>query len=204
MSVKSATLPPLGFGYGDLEPVLSESLLKTHHSKHHNTYVVNYNKAVEDLNKALTSNDTAGSIKHSRAVIFNGGGHYNHSFYWDTLSPISKNGGKFPNEDSELSKMVKRDFNSYDNLISEMTTRGLGVQGSGWVWLAKDLKTSKLVILETMNQDILNESLYKPLLNIDVWEHAYYIDYQNLRANYLKEFWRIVDWSKVNANLGSN
>ncbi|CAH0392800.1 unnamed protein product [Bemisia tabaci] len=189
---EKATLPKLPFGYKDLEPVISGEIMELHHSKHHAAYVTNYNVALEKLQEATAKNDANAIVTLGPALKFNGGGHINHSIFWTVLS---KDGGK-PSDD--LLAAINRDFGSLDNLKTQLQTASNGVQGSGWGWLGINSQTKKLQVTTTANQDPLQATTgLIPLFGIDVWEHAYYLQYKNVRPSYTKAILDIVNWSEV-------
>ena len=133
----------------------------------------------------------------TQTIKFNLGGHINHSIYWENLAPIGQGGGEFPDENSPLTKQVVAQFGSYENLIEELTKKTVPIQGSGWGWLAYDNVSKSLRILELPNQEMLAPLGLSPLLTIDVWEHAYYVDYKNVRPDYVKQIWKVVNWKDV-------
>ena len=182
-----------------LEPVISKELMEYHYGKHHATYVANLNGLYEKAASALASADHQAMIDISQAIKFNGGGHLNHEFFWDSLSPIGEDGGKLPAESSDFHKAVCEAFGSFDDMIAHFSANTGAVQGSGWGWLAYNKTSKNLEFRTTFNQDRLVDqgAHLVPLLTIDIWEHAYYIDYQNVRPNYMKEIWKIVNWKKV-------
>ena len=190
------TLPALPYAHEALEPHIDTATMQIHHGKHHQAYVDNLNKAIagtEHENKSIEELvAAAGSI--SPAVRNNGGGHWNHSFFWESLSPESGN-----QLSGELASAINETFGSLDALKEKMNTAGTTRFGSGWAWLI--LKDGKLDVTSTPNQDNplmdVAESKGTPLFGIDVWEHAYYLKYQNKRPDYLKAIWNVVNWSKV-------
>jgi len=192
-----AKLPDLPYDFGDLQPVISADIMKIHHQGHHKAYVTNYNKAVEDFLDAQSKGDVSKVASLQGAIRFNGGGHINHSIFWTNLAPPKNGGGHLPDNKSKLSEQVHRDFGSFENLIAEFSKKSAGVQGSGWGWLGWNKTTKNLVIQEMANQDPLVLTGLVPLLGIDVWEHAYYLQYRNVRADYLKEIWKVVNWKNV-------
>ncbi len=140
----------------------------------------------------------------SQAIKFNGGGHHNHEFFWESLAPVGKGqGGDLPSTDSDLYKKVVSTWGSFDNFINLYSTQTAAIQGSGWGWLVYNKATKGLEYITTANQDRASERgpNYVPLLTIDIWEHAYYLDYFNVRPNFLKEIWKVVNWSKVSQRL---
>ncbi|XP_050444477.1 superoxide dismutase [Mn], mitochondrial [Adelges cooleyi] len=187
-----ATLPPLKFEYKDLEPTISREIMEIHHQKHHNTYVVNYNNTVEKLEAATSKGDIATIINLSPALKFNGGGHINHSIFWETLSPCSTK----PSGDFE--KAIVQSFGSFDEFKKQLSTASVAVQGSGWGWLGYNSTTKQLVVTSCPNQDPLlpTTGLY-PVFGIDVWEHAYYLQYKNVRADYVNAIFDVVNWEAV-------
>uniref|UniRef100_A0A7M5WSQ1 Superoxide dismutase n=2 Tax=Clytia hemisphaerica TaxID=252671 RepID=A0A7M5WSQ1_9CNID len=187
------TLPALDYEYSSLQPIISEEIMTLHHSKHHQTYVNNLNAAEEQLQDALSQGDLPKVIGLQPALRFNGGGHINHTIFWTNLSP---NGGGEPKGD--LLAAIVRDFGSFANMKEQLTNATVAVQGSGWGWLGYDKKTSMLTIDAMANQDPLQSTTGRiPLLGIDVWEHAYYLQYKNVRPDYVKAIFDIVNWSNV-------
>ena len=191
------TLPALPYSHDALEPPIDTTTMQIHHGKHHQAYVDNLNKAIAGTpneNKSLEELvAAAGSI--SPAVRNNGGGHWNHSFFWEILAP---NAGGAPS--GKIGDAISSTFGSFDALKEKFNAAGLTRFGSGWAWLiAKD---GKLEISSTPNQDnpLMDVAEVKgtPLLGVDVWEHAYYLKYQNRRAEYLTAFWNVINWKKVN------
>jgi len=191
------TLPPLGYGFDALEPHIDAPTMELHHDKHHAAYVANLNKAVagkpelaamsiEDLMKNLNKvpQDVLTAVRN------NGGGHYNHSLLWPTLK---KDGGKAPTGD--FAAAIDKKFNNFKSLQDLLTQAGMLVFGSGWGWLV--LADGQLKVEVTSNQDTPLSLGHTPLLGIDVWEHAYYLKYQNRRADYLAAFHNVIDWNVV-------
>jgi Fe-Mn family superoxide dismutase len=192
------TLPALPYAHDALEPHIDTTTMQIHHGKHHQAYVDNLNKAIAGTpheNKSLEELvRNAGSI--SPAVRNNGGGHWNHTFFWESLSP--KGGGK---PSGALASVIDSTFGSFDAFKEKFNNAGMTRFGSGWAWLI--VKDGKLEITSTPNQDnpLMDVAEVKglPLLGVDVWEHAYYLKYQNRRAEYLNAFWNVIDWNKVAA-----
>jgi Fe-Mn family superoxide dismutase len=165
------TLPDLPYDYNALEPVISAEIMQIHHSKHHATYVANLNVAEEKLAEAKAKDDIGGIIALTPALKFNGGGHINHSIFWQNLSP--KGGGE---PSGDLADLIKRDFGSFDNMKSRLSASTVAVQGSGWGWLGYNKTAKRLEITTCGNQDPLEATTgLVPLFGIDVWEHAYYL-----------------------------
>jgi superoxide dismutase, Fe-Mn family len=193
-------LPPLPYAYDALEPHIDEATMKLHHDKHHKTYVDNLNAALEGtewdgkpLEQVLADLELIPEAKRT-AVRNNGGGHANHTLYWETMSP---DGGGEPS--GALAKAINDTFDSLDALKAQMKDAGLKRFGSGWSWLAHD--GTGLVVVSTPNQDTPLMDDHTPLLGIDVWEHAYYLNYQNRRPDYIDAFWNVVNWSRVAEQL---
>jgi superoxide dismutase, Fe-Mn family len=193
-------LPALPYAYDALEPHIDEATMKLHHDKHHKTYVDNLNAALEGtewdgkpLEQVLADLELIPEAKRT-AVRNNGGGHANHTLYWETMSP---DGGGEP--EGALATAITDTFESLDALKAQMKDAGLRRFGSGWSWLAHD--GTGLVVLSTPNQDTPLMDGHTPLLGIDVWEHAYYLNYQNRRPDYLDAFWNVVNWPRVAEQL---
>ena len=190
------TLPALPYPHDALEPHIDTLTMQIHHGKHHQAYVDNLNKAIAGTpneNKSLEELvASAGSI--SPAVRNNGGGHWNHTFFWESL--VGTSGGS---PSGKLSDAISSAFGSIDGLKEKMNNAGMTRFGSGWAWLI--VKDGKLEVSSTPNQDnpLMDVAEVKgtPILGVDVWEHAYYLKYQNKRADYLNAFWNVVNWSKV-------
>src|SRR5712675_2969044 len=199
-------LPKLPYCYDSLEPHIYVRTMEIHHTKHHQTYITNVNNAIKgktDLEKKsvedLISNLSAVPEDIRGVVRNNGGGHANHSFFWKILGP---NAGGAPT--GKLADDIKSTFGSFDAFKEKFEAAGLGRFGSGWAWLV--VNNGKLEIVSTANQDnpIMGKAVSgadgKPVMGCDVWEHAYYLKYQNRRADYLKAFWNVVNWSEVAKN----
>ncbi|MCJ7843419.1 superoxide dismutase SodA [Lederbergia sp. NSJ-179] len=190
-------LPQLPYGYDALEPHIDKETMNIHHTKHHNTYVTNLNKALEgheDLASKSVEDLIAGidSVPESirTAVRNNGGGHANHSLFWTLMSP---DGGGEPT--GSLAEAINSKFGSFDKFKEEFQAAGAGRFGSGWAWLV--VNNGELEITSTPNQDNPLMEGKKPILGLDVWEHAYYLKYQNRRPEYMSAFWNVVNWDAV-------
>lgn len=188
-------LPPLPYEFSALEPVISAEIMELHYTKHHQAYVNNLNKALEMYAEASAKNDLPAMIALQSAIKFNGGGHINHSIFWTNLSPKNKNGGIPPL--GNLSDALNKDFGSLQNFIDQFSIKTVAIQGSGWGWLGYNKAKDHLEIAVCDNQDPLSTKGLIPLLGIDVWEHAYYLQYKNVRAEYVKSIWGIVNWENV-------
>jgi len=194
-STQAYTLPDLPYDYSALEPVISADIMKVHHQKHHQTYVNNLNQALEKLHAAEAKRDVGEMIALQSAIKFNGGGHVNHSIFWTNLAPKNNQGGVAPG--GELAQAIKNEFGSLEDFIKKFSDQTVAIQGSGWGWLGYNKAGSKLQIATQANQDPLSTSGLIPLLGVDVWEHAYYLQYKNARADYVKAIWQIVNWKNV-------
>ena len=197
------SLPSLPYAYDALEPHIDKRTMEIHHTKHHQTYITNVNKALEahadlaakpidDLMKGLAS--VPESVR--TAVRNNGGGHANHTFFWQIMGP---NCGGEPK--GAVAEAIKSAFGSFDNFKQQFTTAATGRFGSGWAWLSVD--KGKLVVESTANQDTPLSEGRTPVLGLDVWEHAYYLNYQNRRPDYITAFWNVVNWPEVEKRFGA-
>ncbi len=187
-------LPELPYKWDALEPVISAKTIEFHYGKHHQTYVNNLNQLI--VGTRFEEADLLTIIKESEGAIFNNAAQvWNHTFYFETFSasPKSKPEGK-------LLEMIEQKFQSFEKFKEQFTQKALTLFGSGWAWLVLDNK-GELDILQTSNAVTPLRDGLKPLLTCDVWEHAYYLDYQNRRADYINEFWKIVDWKIVENRL---
>ena len=191
------TVPALPYGYDALEPHIDKTTMQIHHDKHHQAYVDNLNKAIAGTpNENKTIEElvkNAGTI--SPAVRNNGGGHWNHSFFWESMAPAGSAG----KPEVKLADAINEAFGSFDGFKEKFNNAGLTRFGSGWAWLGS--QDGKLVICSTPNQDNplmdVAECKCTPLLGCDVWEHAYYLHYQNRRPDYITAWWNLVNWSEV-------
>lgn len=193
------TLPSLEYDYDALGKYISKDIMELHHDKHHQTYIDKLNAALDsapDLKEksllSLVSDVDALPDQVRTAVRNNGGGHYNHTLFWQWMSP---DGGGEPN--GELAEAIAAKYGSFQSFVDEFTAKALSVFGSGWAWLQPDME-----IITTPNQDtpMLNGQP-EPLLGLDVWEHAYYLDYKNKRDDYVKAWWNVVNWDFVQSRL---
>lgn len=190
------TLPDLGYDYAALEPAISGAIMELHHSKHHQAYVTGANTALEQLAEARDSGNLANVNKLQKDLAFNLGGHVNHSIFWTNMSA---DGGDKPV--GELAAAIDNFFGSFEKFQAHFTAAALGVQGSGWSVLAWDSIGQQLIVQQFFDQQANFAAGLVPLLMLDVWEHAYYLDYRNVRADYVKAFWTIVDWENVQARF---
>jgi len=186
-----ATLPDLKYDYGALEPAISGQIMELHHSKHHQTYVNSYNQAIEKVEEAQAKGDIAAQIALKPLINFHGGGHINHTLFWENLAPKNQGGGEPPS--GALSTAINDSYGSLDKLKEKFNAALAGIQGSGWAWLVQDTQTGKILIKTYANQDPV-VGQFRPLLGIDAWEHAYYLQYQNRKAEYFGVVWDVVNW----------
>lgn len=197
------TLPPLPYAEDALEPHIDKTTMQIHHDKHHGAYVANLNKALEQapdlqnktIEELLANNLAAVPEAIKTAVRNNGGGHANHSLFWLLLS---KTGGGAPK--GQIESVITSNFGSFDSFKEKFTAAATGRFGSGWAWLVKD-DAGKFEITSTANQDSPLMEGKTPVLGLDVWEHAYYLKYQNRRPEYIAAFWNVVNWDEVNKRL---
>jgi Fe-Mn family superoxide dismutase len=187
--------PDLPYDFSALEPVISGEIMELHYSKHHATYVKKLNEALQKYHDAESKNDLPTMVELQQAIKFNGGGHINHSIFWTNLAPHGRGGGETPHGD--LAAALKKDFGSIEDFIDKFSAKTIDIQGSGWGWLGYCKDKKSLVITTCANQDPLSTQKLIPLLGIDVWEHAYYLQYKNVRAEYVKNIWKVVNWKNV-------
>lgn len=192
------TLPDLPYAYDALEPYIDVETMHLHHDKHHNTYVTNLNAAIEkhpelgskSVEELIADMDSIPEDIRT-AVRNNGGGHANHAFFWEIMAP---NAGGVPT--GEIKEAIEAAFGSFDKLKEEFKAAATGRFGSGWAWLV--LNKGKLEVTSTANQDSPLMEGKTPVLGLDVWEHAYYLNYKNVRPDYIDAFWNVVNWDEVN------
>lgn len=192
------TLPDLPYAYDALEPYIDEETMHLHHDKHHNTYVTNLNSAIEKYPELgektieeLLSDMDAIPTDIKTAVRNNGGGHANHSFFWEIMAP---NAGGEPT--GEIKEAINEAFGDFSSFKEEFKKAAAGRFGSGWAWLV--MENGKLAITSTANQDSPLMEEKTPILGLDVWEHAYYLKYKNVRPDYIAAFWNVINWDEVN------
>ncbi|KIM65806.1 hypothetical protein SCLCIDRAFT_417715 [Scleroderma citrinum Foug A] len=200
------TLPPLPYDYNALEPYISEQIMKLHHTKHHQTYVNALNAAEAAYAKASTPKER---IALQAALRFNGGGHINHSLFWKNLAPSAAeqkgHGGAL--RDGPLKQAIVQAFGSVENMQKQFNTTTAAIQGSGWGWLGYNPTTRTLEIATTPNQDPL--LTHVPIIGVDIWEHAFYLQYLNVKADYLTAIWNVINFQEaeqrfVEASRSSN
>ena len=196
------TLPELTFAYDALEPFMDAKTMEIHHDKHHATYLAKLNTALKKYPEFFKMDivgilsDLTNIPEDVRGAVRNhGGGFYHHNLWWEQLGP--KKGGA---PDGKLAEAIKSKFGSFDAFKKDLSDASIGVFGSGWGWLCKD-SAGELVITTTPNQDSPVSKGLHPILTVDVWEHAYYLKYQNRRPEFVENFWNLVDWEKVSARF---
>lgn len=197
-------LPQLDWAYDSLEPYISGKINEIHHKKHHQTYVNGYNSAIEQLIEAEAQGDVKKAVEIQQNIKFHGGGHTNHVLFWKSLAPNSQNGGKHPGSDTQLGKKIIEQYGSVDNLITITNAKLASIQGSGWAFIVKNKQNGgNLDVVTTYNQDSVTDPLV-PLVAIDAWEHAYYLQYQNVKADYFKAIWNVINWEEASKRFESH
>ena len=199
MDNKFYAMPKLPYGYGDLAPHISEEQLKIHYEKHHQAYVNGANKILEMFDKARkegTDFDVKAVLKE---LSFNIGGHLLHSVFWGSMAPAGKGGGGLPG--GTLAEEIKKEFGGFERFKKEFTQAAMSVEGSGWAALSYCRQTKRLLIMQIEKHNTNVFPMFKILMVIDVFEHAYYLDYKNARASFIDAFWSIVNWDAVNKRL---
>lgn len=184
------TLPDLPYDYSALEPAISPRIMELHHDKHHAAYVAGANLALEKLDAVRASGDFGTVNMLEKNLAFNLGGHINHSIFWKNLSP---DGGDKP--DGELGAAIDDNFGSWDTFRAQFEAVALGIQGSGWAIVAWDVLSQKLVIVQLYDHQANIAPTLVPIAILDMWEHAFYLDYVNVKADYVKAWWTIVNWA---------
>lgn len=190
------TLPDLPYDFSALEPSISGRIMQLHHDKHHQAYVTGANTALDQLAEARDSGNLANVNKMTKDLAFNLAGHVNHSIFWQNMSP---DGGDKPT--GEVASAIDEFFGGFDKFTAHFTAAAMGVQGSGWAAMVYDAVGQRPLVLQFHDQQQDFPAGTVPLLLLDVWEHAYYLDYANVRADYVKAFWNIVNWADVEARL---
>ncbi|KAF2670511.1 manganese and iron superoxide dismutase [Microthyrium microscopicum] len=194
MAATTYTLPKLPYAYNALEPAISAQIMELHHSKHHQTYVTNLNNAAKSLATAQANNDIPTQIQLQPALRFHGGGHINHSLFWQNLAPPSSLDTKI-NAAPKLSEAIKATFGSEKAFKDKFNAALLGIQGSGWGWLVRfDNENGRIGIVTTKDQDPVVGAGEVPLFGVDMWEHAYYLQYLNGKAAYVENIWSVISW----------
>ena len=198
IKTKFYALPELDYGYKDLEPYISEQQLQIHHQKHHQTYVTGANSLLEKIDKARQDGSDLDMKAVLKELSFNVGGHVLHSFFWENLSPASKTSAQ---PSGKLLEILEKEFGSFDRFKKEFSQAANSVEGSGWAALTYCRKTGRPLIMQVEKHNANVYPNFSILMVIDVFEHAYYLDYQNVRAKFVEAFWNIVNWETVSRRL---
>ncbi len=193
------TLPKLPYGYKALVPYISEEQLMLHHQKHHQAYVTGANTLLEKLDKARRDNVDPDMKAILKELSFHIGGYRLHKLFWENLAPAKSGGGGMPK--GELSLAIDSEFGTFDRFKKEFTQAASGVEGSGWAVLTYCRNTGRLIILQLEKHNVNMIPGFRILMALDVWEHAYYLDYKNDRAKFIESFWNIVNWDEVNTRF---
>ncbi|KAF7496408.1 Superoxide dismutase [Mn] [Sarcoptes scabiei] len=194
----SLVLPDLPYDFDALEPFISAEIMRLHYTKHHQSYVDNLNRTLNMIDEANHRKDFATIIKLEPLLRFNGGGHLNHTIFWNTL--ISSRKSVAP--EGKLLSSINQSFGSFDRMKSNLCQMAIGLQGSGWAWLGFCPQTKQLRLRCCPNQDPLELTTgLIPLFGIDVWEHAYYLQYRNARSDYIDAIWNVIDWNGIGKNF---
>ncbi|MEM6749958.1 MAG: superoxide dismutase [Planctomycetota bacterium] len=193
-------LPDLPYAYDALEAAIDETTMRIHHGKHHVGYVRGLNKGLAQMAEARASGDFGAIRALSRNVAFAGGGHALHTLFWQNMAPAGAGGGGEP--EGKLAEAIARDFGSYAAFKAQFVAASTGVMGSGWGMLVQNQMSGRLMVLQGELQHELTQWLATPLLVLDVWEHAYYLRYQNRRSEYVRNFFEVVNWSAVASRMG--
>lgn len=197
-ATKFYALPKLPYGYGDLAPHMSEEQLTIHHSKHHQAYVNAANAILQKLDKARKENTDIDVKSTLKELSWNIGGHLLHSLFWENLAPPSRGGGK---PGGTLGDALEKEFGSFERFRKEFTQAAVSVEGSGWAALSYCRQTHRPIIMQIEKHNTNVYPMFRILMVLDVFEHAYYIDYKNDRAKFVEAFWNIVDWDEINNRI---
>jgi superoxide dismutase, Fe-Mn family len=197
--VKMFTLPKLPYDYNALAPSISEQQLKLHHDKHHQAYVNGANTAFEKMDKAQQENADLEMKPLLKELSFNVGGHMLHSIFWENMAPAGKGGGGQPG--GQVADMINMGFGSFDRFKKQFTMAASSVEGSGWAALVAHQCIARPLIMQVEKHNVNMYAGFQILMVLDVWEHAYYLDYKNERPKFIEAFWNVVNWERVNKNL---
>jgi Fe-Mn family superoxide dismutase len=198
MENKFYVLPELPYKYDALKPYISEDQLRIHHDKHHAAYVNGANTILESLGKSRKDNTDLDFKSTLKSLSFNIGGHVLHSLFWPNLAPVGKGGGK---PDGTISDAIDKEFGNFDRFKKEFSQSAVSVEGSGWATLTFCKQTGRPIIMQIEKHNVNVYPMFRILMVLDVWEHAYYLDYKNDRAKFVDAFWNIVNWDEVNKRL---
>lgn len=191
-------LPQLHYDYKDLQPFISEELLRIHHDKHHQAYVNGANAILEKFDKARREGSDFDVKSALKELSFNIGGHLLHSLFWGNLAPAGKAGGK---PSGTLGSALEKEFGNFERFKKEFAQAAISVEGSGWAALAFCRQTNRPIIMQIEKHNVNVYPMFRILMVLDVWEHAYYLDYKNERAKFVEAFWNIVNWEAINKRL---
>ncbi|OJD36912.1 superoxide dismutase [Diplodia corticola] len=195
MSVQKYSLPPLPYGYDALEPAISRQIMELHHSKHHQTYITNLNAALATYATATAAGDIPTQLGLQQALKFNGGGHINHSLFWENLAPANSSDVKLATAAPKLAERIAETWGAEEKFKEAFAKALLGIQGSGWGWLVKmEGEGGRLAIVTTKDQDPVVGPGEVPIFGVDMWEHAYYLQYLNGKAAYVQNIWSVLNW----------
>ena len=192
------TLPDLPYDYGALAPHIAPEIMELHHSKHHNTYVTALNDTLDKLAAAREKGDFGTIVGLEKTLSFNLGGHINHSIFWKNLSP---DGGGKPT--GELAAAIDDQFGSFDAFQGQFTAAASTIQGSGWAILAREPIANKLLIFQLFDQQANVPVGLTPVVMLDMWEHAFYLQYKNVKPDYIKAWWNVINWTDAEARFGA-
>lgn len=198
-SQKQYVLPELEYGYGELAPFISEELLKLHHDKHHASYVNGANAILQKLDKVKDESGEFDTKATFKELSFHIGGHLLHSLFWKNLAPVSKGGGAIS---GAVAGLIEQEFRSFEQFKKQFSQTAISTEGSGWAALTYCKQTRRPLIMQVEKHNANVYPMFGILLVIDVWEHAYYLDYKNERAKFVEGFWSVVNWQEVNRRLG--
>ena len=200
MEKKPYALPALEFGYKDLEPYITEAQLQLHHQKHHAAYVNGANAILETLDKNRREGIDGDAKALSKALSFNAAGHLLHSLFWENLAPAAKTA---PKPQGLFAKVIDDEFGSFERFKKEFSQTAVSTEGSGWATLVFCRMTNRPLLMQVEKHNTNVIPMFRALLVLDVWEHAYYLDYKNDRAKFVEAFWNIVNWTAVNERLAA-
>jgi len=192
---KSYTLPQLKYDYGELKAFLSEQQLMLHHQKHHQSYVDNSNAILEKLDKARQENIDLDLKAVLKELSFNLSGHILHSIFWEIMAPSSAGGGGEPG--GELAEAIRKEFGSFARFKKEFSQTAISCEGSGWAVLCLDWQTGRPMLIQIEKHNLNLFPAFRLLMVLDVWEHAYYLDYKNERVKFVEAFWQVVNWREI-------
>ncbi|KAM7210929.1 superoxide dismutase [Rhypophila decipiens] len=199
MNIKTYSLPELPYAYDALEPHISGQIMKLHHSGHHQAYVTNLNKALKVHASALSADDIAAQVALQPVIKFNAGGHINHALFWANLAPAGTPETQFPDAAPTLSAEIDKTWGSFDKFKDAFAKELLGIQGSGWGWLVKAGPSSLRIVTAKDQDPIVGGEV--PIFGVDMWEHAYYLQYLNGKAKYVDSIWNVINWKTAESRF---